>query len=110
MRAARETVAVQPAELWTLPESGVDSLVSRRRRQPSRHTSRSPSTINRPLMNSRLLCGLLLSSLALGGCAINQTVKPVQRFESTQICIVDNPAVRQGFVETYKRVLAEKGY
>jgi hypothetical protein len=55
-------------------------------------------------------CPALLGVL-LVGCAINQTVKPVERFEGTQVCIVVNPAVsQQGFLETYTRVLAEKGY
>jgi hypothetical protein len=54
---------------------------------------------------------LVLASAFLAGCAINQTVKPVERFEGTQVCIVVNPAVSQkGFLETYTRVLSEKGY
>ena len=52
-----------------------------------------------------------LASIFLAGCAINQTVKPVDRFAGTQICIVVNPAVSQaGFLTTYVRVLSEKGY
>lgn len=52
-----------------------------------------------------------LISVALAGCAINQTVKPVERFAGKQICIVQNPAVtQQGFLATYQRVLTEKGY
>ena len=58
----------------------------------------------------RLLCGALLSSLALTGCAINQTIKPVEHLDGTQVCIVENLAVKPGFLATYKRVLAEKGY
>lgn len=50
-------------------------------------------------------------SISLAGCAINQTVKPVERFEGTLVCIVVNPAVSQeGFLATYARVLAEKGF
>jgi hypothetical protein len=55
----------------------------------------------------------LLAFLAsfLTGCAITQSVKPVERFEGNQVCIVVNPAVsQQGFLETYSRVLSEKGY
>ena len=52
-----------------------------------------------------------LAAILLSGCAINQTVKPVDRFAGTQICIVVNPAVSQaGFLTTYARVLSEKGY
>ena len=50
-------------------------------------------------------------ALLAGGCAINQTVKPVESFEGRQVCIVVNPAVsQQGFLATYVRVLNEKGY
>lgn len=48
--------------------------------------------------------------LGLSGCAIHQTVKPVERFEEKQICIVENPAVRPGFLAAYRRVLTQKGY
>jgi uncharacterized secreted protein with C-terminal beta-propeller domain len=48
--------------------------------------------------------------LSLGGCAIQQTVKPIDRFESKVVCIVENPDVRPGFLETYKRTLSNKGY
>ena len=59
----------------------------------------------------RKLSYTVLASISLVGCAINQTVKPVERFAGTQVCIVVNPAVSQaGFLETYVRVLAEKGY
>lgn len=54
---------------------------------------------------------LPLVSLSLAGCAINQTVKPVERFAGTEVCIVVNPAVSQGgFLATYTRVLTEKGF
>jgi len=45
------------------------------------------------------------------GCAINQTVKPVEPFESRRVCVITNPAVIQpAFLATYSRVLNEKGY
>jgi hypothetical protein len=60
-------------------------------------------------MRARHLCIVL--ALAAGGCgAILQNVKPVARFEGKDICIVQNDSVRKGFVETYTRVLVEKGY
>ncbi len=52
----------------------------------------------------------LLVSVALGGCAIHQTVKPVEGLEGRQVCIIENPAVRAGFIEAYKRSLVNKGY
>lgn len=51
-----------------------------------------------------------LASLALTGCAINQTVRPVERFAGKQICIVVDTSVRAGFLDTYLGVLARKGY
>jgi len=44
------------------------------------------------------------------GCAIQQTVKPVERFADKTVCIVDNPAVREGFLVSYKQALEAKGY
>jgi hypothetical protein len=60
-------------------------------------------------MNLKLACAAPLL-VVLGGCAINQTVKPVERFEGKQVCIIENTAVKNGFLETYRRVLTEKGY
>ena len=56
------------------------------------------------------LCFLLLCSLYLSACAIHQTVKPVAQSGNKQVCIVEKPAVKAGFIETYKRVLSAKGY
>jgi hypothetical protein len=44
------------------------------------------------------------------GCAIHQNVKPVERFDDKQVCIIEKPAVKAGFLETYSRVLTNKGY
>jgi hypothetical protein len=60
-------------------------------------------------VNPRILC-VALTGVALTGCAINQTVKPVERFDGKQVCIIENRAVKNGFLETYKRVLTEEGY
>ena len=49
-------------------------------------------------------------ALATGGCAIRQNVTPVARIEGKEICIIQNDSVKQGFLETYMRVLNEKGY
>ena len=49
-------------------------------------------------------------SLSLSGCAITQTVQPVERFEGTQVCIIVNPAVSQpGFLVTLARALHASG-
>lgn len=49
-------------------------------------------------------------ALASSGCAIRQTVKPVERFDDKQVCIIENTAVRAGFIEAYQRTLTAKGY
>lgn len=46
----------------------------------------------------------------VSGCAIHQTVKPVAQSEDKQVCIIEKPAVRAAFLDTYKRVLANRGY
>jgi len=46
----------------------------------------------------------------LGGCAIQQTVTPVSKVEGRQICVIQNPAVRAGFIQAYERSLVAKGY
>ena len=59
----------------------------------------------------RTLPFIAAASACLVGCAINQTVKPVEPFEGKQVCIIVNPAVsQQGFLATYSRLLTEKGY
>lgn len=44
------------------------------------------------------------------GCAIKQVVKPVENFASKEVCILNNPDVRAGFLVSYKRALDAKGY
>jgi len=46
----------------------------------------------------------------LTGCAIRQEVKPVERMESRQICVIEDKTVRASFLESYKKALANKGY
>jgi hypothetical protein len=54
--------------------------------------------------------GSLAMVLALAGCAIQQTVRPVEKLQDRQICVIENPAVRAGFMEAYTRSLTTKGY
>jgi len=63
-------------------------------------------------MNSSVVrsCALLLGVALISGCAIRQKVSPVERFSEKQICIVENPAVKNGFLESYRKVLSSKGY
>lgn len=60
---------------------------------------------------SKIAFTLIASATILGGCAIHQTVKPIENAKNEkQICIIENPTVKPGFIEAYKRSLSEKGY
>jgi uncharacterized lipoprotein YajG len=54
--------------------------------------------------------GVLAITIALTGCSIKQTVNPVESFTEKEICLIENPNVKAGFIEAYKRTLVEKGY
>lgn len=80
-------------------------------------TSHSPYDKNRKLLYGRsrkvvrALQGILsLCCLFLVACSIQQKVQPVQKQSETTICIIEDPAVRKGFLETYQQVLRERGY
>ena len=55
---------------------------------------------------------LLLLSIGLfvSGCTITQKVDPVPALSTAEICIIENPDVREGFIETYRRVLESKNF
>ena len=50
---------------------------------------------------------LLLATLviSISGCAIHQNVKKVERFDSKEICVVENPAVKFDFLPTLTKSL-----
>ena len=56
------------------------------------------------------LVAVVALSTSLIGCAIHQNVRPVERLEGREICIIENPAVRATVVEAYKRSLTNKGF
>ena len=60
-------------------------------------------------MSKHIVLAISLA-LALSGCAIRQTVKPVEYFTEKEVCIIENPNVKTGFLQTYKRALSAKGY
>lgn len=59
--------------------------------------------------HARLLVFPLIAAL-FSGCAIHQKVTPVEKTDDRQVCIIEKPSVRPGFLETYKRVLTARGY
>lgn len=52
---------------------------------------------------------LPLAALLLTGCAITQNVTPVSRPLQREICVIENPDVRPGFLTAYSGALTEKG-
>lgn len=48
--------------------------------------------------------------LLLTGCAIHQEIEPAAGARSGEICIIENPDVRDRFLEVYVRELENKGY
>lgn len=48
-------------------------------------------------------------SAFVGGCSIQQTVEPAQVTAGTELCIIENPDVREGFLNEVKSALDTKG-
>lgn len=59
---------------------------------------------------SKKITLVAVSFLGLSGCAIHQNVRPVNSFQEKEICIIENPSVREGFYDSYRRALTAKGY
>lgn len=53
---------------------------------------------------------LVFGALALTGCSIVQQVQPVQANNLTDVCIIDNPNTRDGFIKQYQSSLQSRGY
>lgn len=56
----------------------------------------------------QILSAILVAGIA--GCAIHQNVKPVERFEGKNICVVENPAVKFDFLPAFKKSLEGRGF
>jgi hypothetical protein len=61
-------------------------------------------------MNKRFLTLACLPLVLLEGCAIHQTVHPVDAFADNQVCIINNSQVRPSVMASYRQVLTNKGY
>jgi hypothetical protein len=53
---------------------------------------------------------IALASLVLAGCAITQEVEPMAPTSAAEICIVEDPAVREGFLRELRATLESRGY
>jgi len=61
-------------------------------------------------MNIKRKLLLILPILMFSACSIKQEVKPVKIMDNKKICIIEDKAVREGFLETYRKVLTEKDF
>ena len=52
---------------------------------------------------------LAVTLIAASGCSIQQTVNPVAGDVPGELCVIENPAVREGFLPEYRRALEAKG-
>ena len=48
--------------------------------------------------------------LLVTGCAIREEVKPIEHVDFREVCIIEDPAVREGFLQEYRRDLQGLGY
>ena len=48
--------------------------------------------------------------MLLSGCNIKQNIQPASTLKTKEICIVNNPPVRAGFLTAYIQELHKKGY
>jgi hypothetical protein len=53
---------------------------------------------------------ILIVLVLYSGCSIKRDVIPVKELKSNEICIIEDKAVKEGFVKAYKRALEEMGY
>lgn len=58
----------------------------------------------------KIWAALLAIVPAFAGCTIKQHVKPVEKATTDEVCIIENQAVRAGFLAEYQRTLEERGY
>ncbi|GAA0779637.1 MULTISPECIES: Sbal_3080 family lipoprotein [Pseudomonadati] len=49
-----------------------------------------------------------LSLLGLSACSIKQKIDPIEVTSSTEVCIVENKDVREGFLKEFEKVLQQK--
>ena len=61
-------------------------------------------------MSPRLLALACLSATLLSACAIHQNVRALDVVGDTQVCVINNPAVRPSVLAAYQKVLTNKGY
>ena len=58
-------------------------------------------------MYKRAVSAVILTAL-LAGCSIQQKVEPVNLSQDSQLCIIENTKVRDGFLQEFRSVLAAR--
>lgn len=53
-------------------------------------------------------CYLGFMALLLSACSITQTVEPTNLSQKSELCIIENPAVRDGFLHTLQSSLSKR--
>lgn len=51
-----------------------------------------------------------IAAALLSGCAIHQKITPVEKFDSNEVCIIENTAVKETFLDAYRNALTAKNY
>lgn len=53
---------------------------------------------------------MLFMAFVMSGCSIKQNVKPIEAFQNKEVCVIENPAVKNSFLPAYKHALEAKQY
>lgn len=61
------------------------------------------------MLNKKIALAALIP-VVITGCAIHQTVRPVGVVDSREICVIEAPAVKEGFLDSYMGALRNKGF
>ncbi len=55
---------------------------------------------------------LLILLVFITGCTatIKQDITPIEIINISEICLIENPKIKKGFLQTYRTILENKGY
>lgn len=48
-------------------------------------------------------------AILISACSITQNIEPAEITKGSELCIIENPDVREGFLKEFKSVLSSKG-
>lgn len=57
------------------------------------------------MMMKKILLAVITASVVMSGCSIQQTIEKAELEKEAELCIVENSAVRKGFLAEFKTVL-----